>query len=171
MSYFVALKDDDFKYCVEPEIHWRRHCCGTYAAFGLIIMIMGAVTMMIGHLMPIKDPVVGRSTNMEVIDRWAVTYNENLASCRYVGSVVLAIGVVFTVVRFWISVIRGNSDDEDDERCAAEKKLGDRRLSLVNHRYNQQQQVAPSVRISISGSVENVQPDPRTINMQISDNS
>lgn len=159
-----VAQNDDFKYCVEPEIRWRRHCCGVYAVLGLVVTIMGAAAMAAGHLIPAKDTVVDRSANMEVIDRWAVAFNEHLALCRYVGSMVFAVGMVFSVVRFWISVIRDDGrTDADEQATAAEKKLS----AIDGGDRSGQQQRAHTVRIPITGSVENVQPDPRTIRLQL----
>lgn len=124
-------------------------------------MTVGAVAMTAGHLIPAKDPVVGRSANMEVIDRWAVAFNENLAACRYLGSAVFAVGVVFTAVRFWISVISAvdySGDDYGGGDGEAAKKLGGKRP-------------AQTVRIPITGSVQNVQPDPRAIDLRFGDSS
>lgn len=189
--------DDDFRYCVEPEIRWRRHCGGVYMVLGLAVMTVGAVAMAAGHLIPARDPVVGRSANMEVIDRWAVAFNENLASCRYIGSMVFAVGVVFTVVRFWVSVISdgGGGGDGDDDDVEAEKlaaadgydyrDLDDRRRWRRWQRRARKNDggkqprpaveaaaaAAETVRIPITGSVENVQPDPRAISLQIDDSS
>lgn len=156
--------DDDFKYFVEPEIHWYRHCSGVYAVLGLAVMTVGAVAMAAGHLIPAKDPVVGRSVHMEVIDRRAVSFNDHLASCRYIGSVVFAIGFVFTVVRFWASMIRGGGVSGSDEKRVAKKlqRVGKGRPSPTK---------VQTVRIPITGTLENVQPDPTTIKLQFTDNS
>lgn len=152
-------------------------------ALGLAVMTAGAVAMAVGHLIPARDPVVDRSANMEVIDRWAVAYNENLASCRYVGSVVFAVGVVFTVVRFWVSVIGGGGDDEarkldydgDGYRGFEEER---RRRSAAQRRQAGKdggggggKPAETTVRIPVTGSVENVQPDPRAISLQMPDGS
>jgi len=126
-----------------------------YTVLGLAVTMMGAAVMTAGHLIPAKDPVVDRSAGMEVIDRWAVAFNEHLAVCRYVGSMVFAVGVVFSVVQFWISVIRDGGDGTAEKKpeLAAD---GD---CKPWHR-------SQSVRIPITGTVENVQPDPRAINLQ-----
>lgn len=173
--------DDDFKYSIEPtEIRWRRHCGGVYAALGLAVTAVGLMAMAAGHLIPAKDPFVGRSANVEVIDQVAVEFNELLASCRYVGSAMFAAGVVFTVVRFWMSVIRGDRAAnekleavEDDRKLAAavgehlKRTYADRRRSSMHqplplptpHQHT-------TVRIPVTGSVENVQPDPRAIHLR-----
>lgn len=160
--------DDDFKYFVEPEVRWYRHCYGVYAVLGLTVMVVGAIAMAAGHLIPAKDPVVGRSVHMEVIDRRAISFNDHLASCRYVGSVVFAVGFVFTVVRFWASVIRGGrgaSGDGEDRRVAEKLRAGEERPSPAKGRR------AQTVRIPITGTLENVQPDPMAIKLQFADSS
>lgn len=154
--------DDDFKYFVEPEIRWYRHCYGVYAVLGLAVMAVGAIAMAAGHLIPARDPVVGRSVHMEVIDRRAVSFNDHLASCRYAGSVVFAVGFVFTVVRFWASVIRGGNGGD---RVADKLRAGEERPSPTKV------QRAQTVRIPITGSLENVQPDPTAIKLQFADSS
>lgn len=163
-DFVCVAQDDDFKYLVEPKIRWRHHCCSLYALLGLVVMIMGAVAMAAGHLIPAKNPVVLSDANTEAIDPWAIAFNDHLASCRYIGSMVLSVGVVFTVVQFWISVIRG----DDQATVAAIKKLAadDRRRPSV--RPDQQPQ---TVRIPITGSVETVQPDPRAIDMHFGNKS
>ncbi|XP_060868187.1 neurensin-1-like [Metopolophium dirhodum] len=160
--------NDDFKYFVEPEVRWYRHCYGVYAVLGLAIMAVGAIALAAGHLIPAKDPVVGRSVHMEVIDRRAVSFNDHLASCRYVGSVVFAVGFVFTVVRFWASVIRGGrgiSGNGEDHRVAEKLRAGEERPSPTKG------QRAQTVRIPITGTLENVQPDPTAIKLQFADSS
>lgn len=156
--------DDDFKYFVEPEVRWYRHCSGVYAVLGLAVMAVGAVAMAAGHLIPAKDPVVGRSVHMEVIDRRSVSFNDHLASCRYIGSVVFAVGFVFTVVRFWASVIRGGGVRGSEEKRVAKKlqRVGKERPSPTN---------VQTVRIPITGTLENVQPEPTAIKLQFADNS
>lgn len=164
-------EDDDFKYCVEPEVPWRRHCSGVYAVLGLVIMTVGAVAMAVGHMVPTKDPMVNRSANIVVIDRWAVAFNENLASCRFVGSMLFAVGVVFTVVRFWMSVIRSGDRGSGDQAMLEAKKLAidEERPSVKQCQQQRRRTAQTSVRIPITGSVENVQPDPRAINLQFGD--
>eukprot|EP00102_Acyrthosiphon_pisum_P015134 XP_008185555.1 PREDICTED: neurensin-1 isoform X2 [Acyrthosiphon pisum] len=160
--------DDDFKYFVEPEVRWYRHCYGVYAVLGLAVMAVGAMAMAAGHLIPAKDPVVGRSVHMEVIDRRAVSFNDHLASCRYVGSVVFAVGFVFTVVRFWASVIRGGrgvSGNGEDHQVAEKLRPGEERPSPTKV------QRVQTVRIPITGTLENVQPDPTAIKLQFADSS
>uniref|UniRef100_A0A2S2N6P2 Neurensin-1 n=1 Tax=Schizaphis graminum TaxID=13262 RepID=A0A2S2N6P2_SCHGA len=158
--------DDDFKYLVEPEIRWYHHCSGAFAVLGLAVMAVGAIAMAAGHLIPAKDPVVGRSSHMEVIDRRAVSFNDHLALCRYIGSVVFAVGVVFTVVRFWASVIRnggsgvivvgGNGKDP----AVKQLQTGQERPSPIK---------GQTVRIPITGTLENIQPDPLAIKLQFAD--
>lgn len=166
----VCMQDeyDDFKYFVEPEIRWRRHCSGVYTVLGLVIMTMGAVAMAVGHLVPAKEPMVNRSANVMMIDRWAVAFNENLASCRFVGSMLFAVGVVFTVVRFWMSVIRSGSGGE---AMFKKKKLDVDEERPSVEQCQQRRTAQPSVRIPITESVENVQPDPRAINLKFCDTS
>lgn len=154
--------DDDFKYFVEPEIRWYHHCCsGVFAVLGLAVMVAGAIAMAAGHLIPARDPVVRRSAHMEVIDRRAVSFNDHLASCRYVGSVVFAVGVVFTVVRFWASVIRTRPGDNGEDRVAEKLRSSEQRSSSPNK--------AQTVRIPITGTLENVQPDPLAIKLRFAD--
>lgn len=159
--------DDDFKYFVEPEVRWYRHCYGVYAVLGLAVMALGAIAMAAGHLIPAKDPVVGRSVHMEVIDRRAVSYNDHLASCRYIGSVVFAVGFVFTVIRFWASVIRsgGGISGNSEEQVAKKLLAGEERPSPTRV------QRAQTVRIPITGTLENVQPDLKAIKLQFVDSS
>ncbi|XP_025209147.1 uncharacterized protein LOC112604368 isoform X2 [Melanaphis sacchari] len=155
--------DDDFKYFVEPEIRWYHHCSGAFAVLGLVVMAVGATAMAVGHLLPAKDPVVDRSTHMEVIDRRAVSFNDHLASCRYIGSMVFAVGFVFTVVRFWTSVIRNGGrkiGGNGDMRAAKKLRVGKERSSPTR---------TQTVRIPISGRLESVQPDPLAIKLQFAD--
>lgn len=183
--------DDDFKYSMEPmTIRWRRHCGGVYAAFGLVVTALGLAVMAAGHWIPAKDPFVGRSANVEVIDGGAVEFNELLASCRYAGSAVFAAGVVFSVVRFWVSVIRGDravaeklaaaeataaSGGGGGKRAEAMAATVADRLRHAERRRSSLYQSPPpppspyqhtTVRIPVTGSVENVQPDPRTIHLR-----
>lgn len=161
-----VAQDDDFKYYVEPEFRWRGHCGGVYAVLGLAAVTIGAVIMAAGHLIPAKDPVVvGRSADAEVVDRWAVDYNEYLLLCRYVGSAVLAVGVVFTVVRFWVSVIRSQGAG-DRLLLAPHKKLA---AEEYGRRIVNVQNGLRTVRIPVTGSVETVQPEPGAIRVQFSD--
>ncbi|XP_025419732.1 neurensin-1-like isoform X2 [Sipha flava] len=168
-------EDDDFKYCVEPEIRWRRHCSGVYTVLGFAIITLGAVAMAVGHLVPAKDPMINRSANVMMIDRRAVTFNENLALCRFVGSMLFAVGVVFTVVRFWMSVIRsgrGIGDGGSGGQAMFKKKkldVDEERPSV--EQCQQRRPAQTSVRIPVTGSVENVQPDPRAINLKFGDTS
>ncbi|VVC24511.1 Hypothetical protein CINCED_3A007659 [Cinara cedri] len=172
-DHFQSLQDDDFKYHVEPEIRWHGHCSGVYAVLGLTAVAIGAAMMAVGHLIPAKKTVVGQSADAEVVDRWAVSFNENLALCRCVGSAVFAVGVVFTVVRFWISVIRSHGDD-DELPLVTEKKLADaaaddgRKSSRLPLSIELQRELH-TVRIPITGSVENVQPEPGAIRLQFGD--
>lgn len=155
--------DDDFKYFVEPEIRWYHHCCsGVFAVLGLAVMVTGAIAMAAGHLIPARDPVVRRSAHMEVIDRRAVSFNDHLASCRYVGSMVFAIGLVFTVIRFWASVIRTQPDDNGKDRTADKLRSSEQRSSPPN-------KAQTTVRIPITGTLENVQPDPLAIKLRFAD--
>ncbi|XP_050421222.1 neurensin-1-like isoform X2 [Adelges cooleyi] len=147
-----ALQDDDFRYLVEPRSRCSQHCCSVSALFGLAVMSVGAVTLAAGHLIPAKDPIVGRSANLEVVDRWAVTYNQNLVACRYAGAVVFGIGVVFTVIRLWVSLIRSSNQ----EHWIAEQKLGVKNDGVAKQ--NKQQQQPQTVRIPITGLVQGVQP-------------
>ncbi|XP_022175066.1 neurensin-1-like [Myzus persicae] len=161
-----SFQDDDFKYFVEPEIRWYHHCSGAYAVLGLAVMALGAIAMAAGHLIPAKDPVVGRSVHMEVIDRRAVSFNDHLASCRYIGSVVFAVGFVFTVVRFWASMIRGGSgvSGNGEDRVAEKLRRADEERPSPMSKVQ-------TVRIPITGTLENVQPDPAAIKLQFADNS
>lgn len=166
-----VAQDDDFKYYVEPEFRWRGHCSGVYAVLGLTAVTIGAAMMAVGHLIPARVAVVDRTTDAEVVDRLAVTFNENLVLCRYAGSAAFAVGVVFTVVRFWVSVIRSHGGD-DELLLATEKKLA---ADAVSDGSSPQPPPRPSaremrtVRIPITGSVENVQPEPGTIRLQFGD--
>lgn len=170
------MQDDDFKYDVEPEIRWRGHCSGMYAVLGLTVMTIGAGMMAVGHLIPARETIVGQLTDAKV--RWAVGFNENLVLCRYVGSAVFAVGVVFTVLRFWISVIRSHIND-DELPLVTEKTLdittddNDKRTSPPPLpqaiKLQKDQRELHTVRIPITGSVENVQPEAGAIRLGFGD--
>lgn len=156
-----VAQDDDFKYYAEPEFRWRGHCGGAYAVLGLAAVTIGAAIMAAGHLIPAEDPVVGLSADAVVVDRRAVEFNENLVLCRYVGSAVLAAGVVFTVVRFWISVIRSHGAGDPGKPGAEEDGPSPPTVDV--------REEARTVRIPVTGSLENVQPEPGAIRVQFGD--
>lgn len=127
--------------------------------------------MAVGHLVPAKESMVDRSANLVVIDRWAVAFNEHLASCRFVGSMLFAVGVVFTVVRFWMSVIRTGGGNGDQALFEAKKLAVDEERPSVEMCQQRRVVQTNSVRIPITGSVENVQPDPQAISLQFNNTS
>ncbi|XP_050543764.1 neurensin-1-like [Daktulosphaira vitifoliae] len=148
-----SSREDNFRYLIEPKSRFAQHCCNAWAFFGLTVISIGALTLAAGHLIPAKDPIVDRTANMEVVDRYAINYNQNLVTCRYVGAIVFSIGVVFSVIRLWVSLIRNISEDDRFE----EEKMGKDELGK---QFKSRPQTS---RIPISGSVECVQPNVNSI--------
>ncbi|KAF6203312.1 hypothetical protein GE061_003730 [Apolygus lucorum] len=96
------LEESDFHYMTNPS---RKGCSWDKACMwcGLPLLIAGVVAVLIGQLVPPREPVVARRGHFAYLDRKALTFNSRLELCRLVGLGALCIAALMILLSFLLS--------------------------------------------------------------------
>ncbi|KAK9502662.1 hypothetical protein O3M35_011387 [Rhynocoris fuscipes] len=91
----------------------RRACSWDKACIwcGVPLLIAGVVAVLIGQLMPPREPVVARRGSLAYLDRKALVYNSRLELCRLIGLGALCAAALMIILSFLISAYSGPAQD------------------------------------------------------------
>ncbi|XP_073968746.1 uncharacterized protein isoform X2 [Rhodnius prolixus] len=104
------LEESDFHYMVGPV---RRACSWDKACIwcGVPLLIAGVIAVLVGQLVPPREPVVARRGSLAYLDKKALIYNSRLELCRLIGLGALCAAALMIILSFLISAYSGPAPD------------------------------------------------------------
>ncbi|XP_022194660.2 uncharacterized protein LOC111052325 [Nilaparvata lugens] len=147
---------DDFEFVIEPgKRRWRNLWFRIGLWGGINLLMLGIIALLVGHLTPPRETVVARLDNLEILDRWAITFNSRLQLCRLTGVTLFCIGGIVLMLTLLISIYKQEGE-------AAFFIVDTSRLVAGTNFTPSQSKTSCSVssRIPLSGILKPVQPLP-----------
>lgn len=165
------LQEDDFEYTVDPmKSRGCRKCChgfwfraGLWGGINLILV--GIITLLVGHLTPQREMIVGHHSNIEILDHTAVAFNHRLELCRLAGLAVFCCGGLVLLLTLLLSTFfHVGGHNNNNSRCCNENAYYDYvTTSLVEPFIPGQAQGLPvpavaDTKIPVTEQIKSVQP-------------
>lgn len=146
------FQEDDFEFVVEPgKRRWRDCWFRTGLWVGINLILLGVIALLVGHLTPARNTIVGHQENLEILDRWAIAFNRRLELCRLAGLVVFCCGGVVVMITLLIS----SYQQETTYYVMGATVVPE--MFVGNPLIGRQQRLGAG-RIPVTGSIRNVQP-------------
>ncbi|CAG2113493.1 unnamed protein product [Medioppia subpectinata] len=120
---------EEYKYLIAPK-EKRRALFFWRSIFwiGFILLVLGALVLIAGYVMPRMNIDVGYQEEMRIIDRAAYMFNQNLEWCKIVGLAVFCVGGVLLSGSLLLPGLVGLScldDTDDDESTPFKLRIAD----------------------------------------------
>lgn len=117
----VAVKDPniyeeytDYRYLIAPKKRKRGALCWKGSLWlGINLLVFGVVLLMVGYLIPRKEPVIGHQQEMAIIDHAALDFNRNMDFCKVVGLVVFCVGGIVLVTALLLPSLMNQYCEEE----------------------------------------------------------
>lgn len=104
----------DYRYLIHPEKPRCRTVWWKIAVWtGVNLLVVGAVIILVGYLVPRHQVVIGQNDDLEVIDRSALRFNYNLDACKLVGLIVFCVGGTIVAIALLFPSFLYSYCDED----------------------------------------------------------
>uniref|UniRef100_A0A1B6CUW5 Neurensin-1 n=1 Tax=Clastoptera arizonana TaxID=38151 RepID=A0A1B6CUW5_9HEMI len=95
---------DDFEFLVEPgKRRWKGCWFRTGLWVGVNLILLGLIALLVGHLTPVRNTIVGHQNNLEILDRWAIAFNRRLELCKLGGLTAFCVGGLVVMVTLLVS--------------------------------------------------------------------
>lgn len=92
-EFFIEPTKESYKGCLFRTMLW----------IGINITLIGITALLLGHFIPARNTIVGHQDNLQILDRSAIAFNRNLELCRFVGLVIICIGILVIMIILLIS--------------------------------------------------------------------